>query len=79
MQEHVRLFPRSVPKLDLLEVMCSDESVLTNQVRLCGGKAVRFGLSEGDLQQPSHRKKLFEILVREQPKHLWYSPECGPW
>lgn len=78
-QDHSKLFPRHPSKLDLLEVMCSDESMLTNQVRLCGGKAVRFGLSEGDLQQTCHRKKLFEILVNQEPQHLWYSPECGPW
>ena len=78
-QEHVKLFPKQMTKLDLLEVMCSDDSVLTNQVCQCGGKAARFGLSEGDLQQSSHRKRMFEIVIRQQPKHVWFSPECAPW
>ena len=25
------------------------------------------------------RRKLFAYLCAEQPEHVWYSPECGPW
>ena len=24
-------------------------------------------------------RKLFEILIRHTPEHLWYSPVCAPW
>ncbi len=74
-----KLFPKSCQKLDLLEIMCSDDSVLTDQVNQLGGSAKRFGLSEGDLKQSCHRKKLFETLVRQKPEHVWFSPECAPW
>ena len=77
--QQTKLFPKSCKKLDLLEVMCSNDSVLTEQVNRLGGSAQRFGLSEGDLQQSCHRKKLFEILIRHTPEHLWYSPVCAPW
>jgi hypothetical protein len=67
------------PKLDVLEVMCSDHSELAKQADSLGGRARRFGLSQGDLQTVAGRKKLFEILIMGNPEHLWYSPECGPW
>ena len=68
-----------LPKLDLLEVMCSSKSELVKQATLMGGRAKRFGLAEGDLQTVSGRQKLFFTLVTQDPKSLWYSPECGPW
>ena len=67
------------PKLDVLEVMCSDHSELAKQADSLGGRGRRFGLSQGDLQTVAGRKKLFEILIMGDPEHLWYSPECGPW
>ena len=70
---------RSMPRLDLLEVMCSEQSELTKQVTRLGGKAQRFGKVQGDLKTPEGRCRLFNILVTQKPHHLWYSPECGPW
>ena len=69
----------SSKRLDLVEVMCSPDSELTKQVLLQTGQARRFGLSEGDLSQSSNRKELFKVLVSKKPRHLWFSPECGPW
>lgn len=66
-------------KLTLLEIMCSDKSELTKQVELLKGSAKRFGLSEGDLSQPSDRKRLFKIIVEQDPDNIWYSPVCKPW
>ena len=66
-------------RLDLLEVMCSSSSELTNQMMHLGGSAMRFGMSEGDLSTHTGRAKLFEIICKYRPKHLWFSPECGPW
>lgn len=70
---------RAGPRIDLLEVMCSSHSELTHQMRQVGGTAHRFGLEQGDLQTTNGRMKLFEWLVRFDPKHLWYSPVCRPW
>ena len=66
-------------KLNLLEIMCSDKSELTRQAELLKGSAQRFGLSEGDLSQPQNRKRLFQIIVEQDPANIWYSPECNPW
>lgn len=51
----------------------------TTQVNALGGRAKRFGLGEGDLSTSTGRRKLFQVLVRERPKDLWYSPVCAPW
>eukprot|EP00435_Cladocopium_sp_Y103_P046084 s2441_g13.t1 len=59
--------------------MCSSDSELVKQTTTIGGRAKRFGLAEGDLQTISGRRQLFQMLVHEDPKNLWYSPECGPW
>ena len=67
------------PKANLIEVFCSDQSTLTEQVNQLGGKALRFGLSQGDLQQPEGRKKLFDAVCRHRPEHVWVSPTCKPW
>ena len=64
---------------DLIEIMCSDSSELTSQVQQAGGKALRFGLSQGDLRKPGGRQNLFKTLVLHQPRDVWYSPECRPW
>ena len=66
-------------KLDLLEVFCSQNSSLTNQVNQLGGSAKRFGLDQGDLMKPEGRRELFSILIRHQPHNIWMSPTCGPW
>ena len=72
--------PKHLPKrLDLVEVMCSPNSELTKQALQQSGLARRFGLSEGDLSQSNNRKELFRCLLIQRPRHLWFSPECGPW
>eukprot|EP00435_Cladocopium_sp_Y103_P020428 s2013_g5.t1 len=67
------------PQYDLFEVFCSDQSTLTSQVQQQGGKAKRFGLSQGDLQSAEGRKSLFAAVCRHRPKHVWVSPICKPW
>ena len=66
-------------KLNLIEVFCSDQSTLTEQVNQLGGKAMRFGLRQGDLQQPEGRRKLFDAVCRHRPEDVWVSPTCKPW
>lgn len=65
--------------IDLLEVFCSSESMLTAQVNQQGGNAKRFGYDQGDLMQTEGRRELFASVIRYQPKHIWMSPTCGPW
>ena len=72
-------FPKRLSRLDVLEVMCSSSSEITSQTLHLGGKASRFGLAEGDLSKEESRKKLFQILVRQQPQNVWHSPVCAPW
>ena len=61
------------------EIFCSSESPLTQQIQNLGHQAFRFGLAQGDLSTTSGRQKLFRTIACHRPKHLWYSPVCGPW
>lgn len=61
------------------EVMCSSNSPLTHQVQTAGKSAFRYGLAQGDLSTVDGRKGLFHAIARHRPKHIWYSPVCGPW
>ena len=65
--------------IDLLEVFCSSESMLTAQTIQQGGTAKRFGYDQGDLMQTEGRRDLFASVIRYRPKHIWMSPTCGPW
>ena len=62
-----------------LEVFCSENSNLTNQVNQMGGTAIRFGLNQGDLHTTEGRTKLFQAIGRHQPRNIWMSPICKPW
>ena len=64
---------------NLGEVMCSKNSPLTQQMLQQGQSAFRFGYEQGDLAQSSGRAELFRMMARHRPKHVWYSPTCGPW
>jgi hypothetical protein len=66
-------------RIDVLEVFCGPQSQLTHQCQQLGYRAVRFGLAEGDLQTEEGRNRLFEVLIKHRPKHVWFSPKCGPW
>lgn len=64
---------------DLFEVFCSEDSQLTHQMQSLKGKAKRFSRHQGDLQTAEGRATLFRELCRDRPKHVWVSPDCGPW
>ena len=66
-------------KIDVLEVFCSDESKLTHQTHMLGGKAIRSGLDQGDLHQSAGRAKLFRLLCKHRLEHVGMSPVCKPW
>ena len=70
---------RSVSKTLLFEVFCSNHSQLTHQCQQLSCIAERFGYAQGDLHTSEGRHTLFQELVTKLPRHLWYSPMCGPW
>ena len=65
--------------IDLLEVFCQSRSELTHQVRQMGRRAERFSYEQGDLSTVDGRKQLFSLIIQRPPRHLWFSPTCGPW
>ena len=67
------------PRLDVLEVFCGPQSQLTSQAQKLGYRAERFGMLQGDLQTLQGREILFQKMVVHRPRHVWFSPTCGPW
>ena len=67
------------PAIDVLEVFCGPNSQLTHQCQQMGHRAMRFGLAEGDLQTVEGRQRLFHVIQTHRPRHIWFSPKCGPW
>ena len=61
------------------EIFCSSQSPLTHQVHQLEGQAFRHGEDQGDLATTEGRQKLFQKICMHNPKHLWFSPTCGPW
>ena len=69
----------SASQLDILEVYAFPNSLLTIAAQELGLKANRFTKEDGDLSSPTGRKALLQMITTEKPKHVWLSPECGPW
>ena len=67
------------PQLDVLEVYAYPNSQLTGVAQACGLKAKRFTLEDGDLRTSEGRANLLFMIMVYRPKHVWMSPECGPW
>jgi len=67
------------PQLDILEVYAYQNSQLTQVAQACGLKARRFTREDGDLSTAEGRTNLLLYVLLYRPKHLWLSPECGPW
>ena len=78
-QQHQQHCSGKGQRLDLLEVFCGPQSQLTAQAQKLGYRAERFGMAQGDLQTFQGREKLFHKLVVHRPRHVWFSPTCGPW
>ena len=64
---------------ELLEIYCSADSQLTKPCIRGGKQAIRFGLKQGDLSLYENRCKLYEIIIRYRPKHIWMAPRCKAW
>ena len=69
----------SYGKLDLAEVCCAADSVLTEEVQKAGGRANRYSDWNGyDLTKKKGAEKLYQDLLRDQPRHVFFAPPCGP-
>ena len=63
----------------LAEVCCTAESVLGTQVQKMGGEVSRYSSWSGhDLTTRAGALKLLAELRTSQPRHVWFSPPCGP-
>ena len=71
--------PVTASRIDVLEVFCNPQSQLTHQCIQLGQRAMHFGLPEGDLQTPEGRHQMFQVVLKYRPRHIWFSPKCGPW
>jgi hypothetical protein len=66
-------------QLDLLEVYAYPKSQLTEIAQASGLHARRFTMENGDLSTKAGQLELLSWIVLYRPKHVWLSPECGPW
>lgn len=70
-------------RLELLEIACSEESVLTAEMRrLIGSEkaAERLSLWNGcDLSTNAGIRKAVEVIDLRRPKNIWISTICGPY
>jgi len=62
-----------------MEVFCGANSQLTHQCKQLGFRAERFGSEQCDLQTKHGRTQVFHSLLSSDPRHVWFSPSCGPW
>ena len=74
-----KIQPNEKCKLDLLEVYCEENSQLTETALKVGLKARRFTKADGDLSTPQGQAALWEVLLKENPRDVWMSPECKLW
>ena len=63
----------------LLEIYANNHSPLTEAVQQLGFRAMRFTKQDGDLSTFAGRQKLWNVIERFSPEHIWVAPECGPW
>ena len=65
-------------RLFLLEVCCSEGSLLSAEVATQGLRAERASLFNGhDLMDPAGLRKTLELIRKHKPMHVWISTECG--
>lgn len=75
---HAHAVPETSSLL-LLEVYAGSHSPITDAVNRLGHRAMRFTYQDGDLSTINGRQKLWGIIGKYQPEHIWMAPECGPW
>ena len=73
----------SVGRLELLEIACSQDSVLTSTMQNLTGRkdaAERLSIWNGcDLSTNQGVRKAIQVISLKKPKHVWISPICGPY
>jgi hypothetical protein len=65
--------------IDLLQVYAYPNSKLTEVAQKCGLNAQRFSQEDGDPSTHAGQVELLTQIVLFRPRHVWLSPECGPW
>ena len=69
-------------RLFLLEVACSERSILTQEARKQMGEhsAQRCSIWNGyDLTKPEGVQKIKRLISNLRPRHVWISCDCGPY
>ena len=70
-------------RLELLEIACSETSVLTAEMRRLTGResaAERLSLWNGcDLSTNEGIRKAVQVIDLKKPRNVWMSPICGPY
>ena len=65
-------------KMDLIEVFCSPNSMMTHTAQKAGLNAERWTKDDFDLETEEGYQAAEQRLRKLRPKRLWLSPECGP-
>ena len=66
-------------KTTLIEVCCTADSSLSRAVLAAGGTIHRCSFWNGfDLTKQKGLQNLLNTIKQRQPKHIWFSPPCGP-
>ena len=70
--------PSSPEKLDIMELCCEEESLLTKTWRSSGGKAGRMGLfNKCDLLTDAGTQEAIRLVRLHRPEILWVAFPCG--
>ena len=69
---------REEDRLDVLELCCEENSLLTDTINKMGGKAERAGLFNGcDILKVEGRERIRQIIRTRHPKWIWVAHPCG--
>ena len=69
---------REEDRLDVLELCCEENSLLTDTINKMGGKAERAGLFNGcDILKVGGRERIRHIIRIRRPKWIWVAYPCG--
>ena len=64
--------------MDLIEVFCSTNSMMTQTAQKAGLNAERWTKDDFDLETEEGYQAAEQRLRELRPRRLWISPECGP-
>ncbi len=72
------LLNEDLGELDLVEIFCAPNSMMTRIAAQSGLIAARWTKDDVDLETEEGYQQAKEWLCESRPKRLWLSPECGP-